>query len=177
MTRTDRSRRRHALIRGALPALVCTIAACATLGLESLVAPRFESVDEPTSRLRVLPPGGGRPAGGASLRMWTRVENPNPIGITVAELAGRLYLEDAPVEVDFPLGLPLEARGDTLIPLDVTIGFEDVPRLAEIAARALMLGDPVAYRLEGTIAVDAGRLGTPRFGPSTILRGELEPVR
>ena len=30
----------------------------------------------------------------------------------------------------------------------------------------------VPYRLEGTIGVDAGRLGQPVFGPMTLIRGE-----
>lgn len=158
-------------------ALAALVLGCASLGLDRLVAPRFESVDQPESRLRVLPPGGDLPAGGASLRIWARVENPNSLGLEVTELDGRLFLEDAPVDVTLPLGLPLAARQDTIIPIDVTLGFERLPRLAEVAGRALLQGDPVGYRLEGTIGVDAGPLGTARFGPATILTGELRPVR
>jgi len=33
----------------------------------------------------------------------------------------------------------------------------------------------VAYRLEGTIGVDAGQLGQPVFGPLTLLRGDIRP--
>jgi hypothetical protein len=33
-------------------------------------------------------------------------------------------------------------------------------------------GQSLPYRLEGTIGVDAGRLGQPVFGPMTLLRGE-----
>jgi hypothetical protein len=29
------------------------------------------------------------------------------------------------------------------------------------------------YRLDGTIGVDAGRLGQPVFGPMTLIRGDL----
>lgn len=157
--------------------LVWLACGCASLGLDRLVAPRFESVDEPESRFRVVAPGGSLPAGGVSLRIWSRVENPNPLGLEVTELAGRLFLEDAPVEVTLPLGLPLVARQDTIIPIDITLGFERLPRLAEIASRSVLRGDAVAYRLEGTVGVDAGPLGIARFGPATILTGELSPVR
>jgi hypothetical protein len=34
---------------------------------------------------------------------------------------------------------------------------------------------PLAYRLEGTIGVDAGRLGQPVFGPLRLLQGEITP--
>ncbi len=163
--------------RPAAVILPILVVGCASLGLDAVVAPRFNTVDEPGSTLRLLPPSASRPAGGVSLRLWTRVENPNPIGLTVSEVAGQLFLEDAPIEVTFPLGLPLEAGGDTVTPLDLTVGFEALPRLAEIAGRALVTGDPVSYRIEGTIGVDAGYVGTPRFGPATILRGELQPLR
>ena len=31
---------------------------------------------------------------------------------------------------------------------------------------------PIAYRLDGTVGVDAGRLGQPVFGPMTLLTGQ-----
>lgn len=114
-----------------------------------------------------------RPLGGAGLRLWARVQNPNPIGLTLREIEGDLHVEDAEaIAVDFPLGLPLVAYQDTVVPLDVSIGFRDVPRLASVA-RAAISGEALAYRIDGTFGVDAGAAGTARFGPLTLLRGEL----
>jgi len=31
----------------------------------------------------------------------------------------------------------------------------------------------IAFRLDGTVSIDAGPLGQPSFGPSTWLRGDL----
>lgn len=151
-------------------------AGCATLGLDALVAPRFERADERGSQLRLQAPSLAQPTGAASLRVWTRVQNPNPVGLTVTEITGRLYVEGVPIDVTFPLGLPLEARADSVIPLDVRVTLGDVPRLAEVAGKAVLSGESLGYRIEGTIAVDAGALGTPRFGPSTILSGELSAI-
>ena len=39
-------------------------------------------------------------------------------------------------------------------------------------ARRILARQAVPYRLEGTIGVDAGRLGQPVFGPMTLIRGE-----
>jgi hypothetical protein len=38
-------------------------------------------------------------------------------------------------------------------------------------------GQTVGYRLDGTIGVDAGALGTPTFGPMTLLRGDAQVRR
>jgi hypothetical protein len=75
-------------------------------------------------------------------------------------------------DVDFPLGLPLLAGQDTVIPLDINVSFSDLPGLADVAVR-LATRSSVNYQLDGTVAVNAGPLGTPRFGPSTLLNGTL----
>jgi hypothetical protein len=88
-------------------------------------------------------------------------------------VAGDLLLENTEaIAVDFPLGLPLVAYQDTVIPLDASIGFDDLPRLGQIA-RAAIGGDRLEYRLDGTFAVEAGSLGRPRFGPLTLLQGKV----
>ena len=38
----------------------------------------------------------------------------------------------------------------------------------------LLAGEPIPFRLDGTVGIDAGPLGQPSFGPSTWLRGELD---
>lgn len=150
-----------------------TMAACATLGALGVQPLRFDRADDRSSELRILAPAADRPLGGAAIRLWAEIENPNSFGLTLAEVAGDLLLESTEaIAVDFPLGLPLEAYQDTMIPLDVTLGFDDLPRLGQIA-RAAVGGDPLEYQLNGTFAVEAGRFGRPRFGPLTLLRGEL----
>jgi hypothetical protein len=77
---------------------------------------------------------------------------------------------------DFPLGLPLSARQESVIPLDLAFSFADLPVLAG-ALRRLAVGGSVAFELNGTVGVDAGRLGTPTFGPMLLTRGEMRVVR
>jgi hypothetical protein len=78
--------------------------------------------------------------------------------------------------VDFPLGLALEPRLEQIVPLDITLRLSDLPGLGGALGRAVS-GNPMAYRLEGRITLDAGALGQPTFGPSTLLRGEVRPLR
>ncbi len=139
--------------------------------------PNFDLAPERTSELRIVGPAAGRPLGGAQVRIWAHVENPNAIGFTLASLTGHLLLEeDHAAAIDLPLGLPLPAASDTIVPLDVTISFADIPGIAEHLLAAVT-GQQVAYALNGTISVDAGAFGQPVFGPSTWLRGELPVVR
>jgi hypothetical protein len=151
---------------------------CAALGLNSIVQPpRFAAVEGRPAELRLLGPSSGRPLGGASIRLWARVENPNAFGVTLAALAGNLFLEGTrAAEVRFPLGLPLLAGGDTIVPLDVNISFADVPDLAG-AAQRIFAQNRVAYRVDGTVTLDAAPFGQPSFGPSTWLRGETAVTR
>jgi hypothetical protein len=156
---------------------------CATLGtLGTLVRPlRIEAARERPAELRL---GGGGFGGGriglpdaATLRLWARIENPNPFGLTLSAIDGTVYLEDArAASVDFPLGLALEPRLEQVVPLDITLRLSDLPGLGGVLGRAVS-GNPMAYRLEGRITLDAGALGQPTFGPSTLLRGEVRALR
>jgi hypothetical protein len=105
------------------------------------------------------------------------VENPNTFGLTLSAIEGAVYLEDThAASVDFPLGLPLEPGLGQDIPLDISLRLSELPSLGGVIARAVS-GQPLAYRLDGRFTVDAGPLGTPSFGPSTLLRGEVRPFR
>lgn len=127
--------------------------------------------------MRILGPSVSQPLGGAGVRIWTRVTNPNPFGLTLGTLRGTLRLESTQAaDVDFPLGLPLRSGEDTVVPIDLTISFADIPGLAEVIRQAAAR-QPVEYRLDGTIGVDAGSLGQPTFGPMTLLTGELRGTR
>lgn len=128
--------------------------------------PRFEQVPDQPAEVRL------QGLSGAGVRLWTRVTNPNPFGLRLGTLKGTLYLEDSrAADADFPLGLPLAAGGDSVIPIDISISFSDLPRLGGVAQR-LLARQAVPYRLEGTVGVDAGPLGQPVFGPMTLIRGE-----
>jgi len=150
---------------------------CAELGrLSALVqAPRFEQAPDHRAEIRMTGAGSGSPIGGAGVRLWAKVTNPNPFSLTLGTLKGTLYLEDSrAADVDFPLGLPLAAGSDTTVPIDLTVSLANIPGLADSVRRAVNR-QPLAYRLEGTIGVDAGQLGQPVFGPLTLLRGDIRP--
>jgi hypothetical protein len=151
---------------------------CATLQqLSALVqAPRFEQAPDRDPEIRLVGPGSGMPIGGAAVRLWTKVTNPNAFSLTLGTLKGTLFLEDSrAADADFPLGLPLNGGGETIVPIELSISFASIPGLADTIRRAINR-QPVPYRLDGTVGVDAGRLGQPIFGPMTLLRGEIRQL-
>jgi hypothetical protein len=156
-------------------ALALILTACTALEqLRGFVqAPKFQQAAGQEPELRLLAPGPGRPIGGAGLRLLVRATNPNPFGFTLTTLRGTLFLEESRAAVvDFPLGLPIAAGGETTFPLDLTIDFNDIPALAS-TIRRVAGRQPIAYRLDGTIGAQAGRFGTPTFGPMTLLSGDV----
>ena len=154
-------------------------AGCASLGgLSSIIQPpRFEQAEGQPAQLRILGPSRSMPLGGAGVRIWLKVTNPNGFGFTLSTVNAALLLEGSrAADGDFPLGLPLSARQETVIPLDLSISFADLPGLAG-TLRKLAIGGSVPYELEGTVGVDAESLGTPTFGPMRLTRGEMRVVR
>jgi len=152
---------------------------CATLsGLSQIIQPpRFEQAEGQPAELRILGPSRTMPLGSAGVRVWLKVTNPNAFGFTLRTLNAALSLEGShAADADFPLGLPLSARQESVIPLDLSISFADIPGLAG-ALRRLAVGGSVAYELNGTVGVEAGRLGTPTFGPMLLTRGDMRVVR
>ena len=147
---------------------------CASLGLGEVVqAPRISASGSQEGRLDYVGPSLNNPYGSARIRLFARVENPNPFGLTLANLAGNLFLQSTEAaQVSLPLGLPMVANGDTIVPIDVTIGLDDVPGLVNVVRNALETGR-LDYRLNGTVGVDAGALGTPTFGPMTLMEGDV----
>lgn len=157
-------------------ALALALAGCASLG--QLIQPlQFSVPGDPPAQLRLLGASAGNPLGSLQLRLYARVGNPNPVGVSLVNVVGGLLLEGTPAaEVDFPLGIPLEAGGETVVPFDISVRLSDVPRLVPTLTRALT-GTPIEYRLDGRFGVDAGALGQPTFGPTTLLRGTVQPRR
>jgi hypothetical protein len=165
---------------GALAAAVSVVlGACATLGAlgHILQPPTFRVDSQRPAELHLLGPAPGRPTGGLALRLYARVSNPNPLGLTLTTLAGALNLEgQQAAQVSFPLGVPLGANQENVVPLDISISFSELPGLANVAQKALT-GAPLHYSLNGTFGVDAGALGRPTFGPMTLLDGDVRAFR
>ena len=162
-----------------LAVVIAAHAACASLaGLGSLVqAPRFRAAEGREAEIVLRGPSRDFPLGGAAVRLHARVTNPNPFGLRLSTLVGDLFLDGTrAAAVDFPLGLSLLANDEADIPIDLAIGFADVPRLAQVVGRALS-GSRLGYRLDGRIGVDAGPLGRPTFGPMTVLAGDVRVRR
>lgn len=163
------------IARAVVMGMLLSAAGCATLEqLRALVrAPVFEEAEGQPAEVRLLGPGPGRPLGGAAVRLWTKVTNPNPFGLTLGTLAGTLFLDGhRAAEADFPLGLPLGAGQAHEIPIDLAVSFSDLPALADTLRRGAR-SQSLPYTLDGTIGVDAGRFGQPVFGPMTLVRGDL----
>jgi hypothetical protein len=158
-----------------LAAILAATQACATMGsLGSVIQPvRFEAADDRGSEIRLVGPRSGQPLGGAAVRIWTRVRNPNPFGLTLSTLRATLMLEDTrAADGEFPLGLPLRGGEDSVVPLDLSISFSDVPALASLLKRSAG-AQPMRYRVEGSFGVEVGRFGSPTFGPMTLFSGEM----
>lgn len=145
----------------------------AVSALRQLVQPpRFEHADQP-AELRLISPSATRPAGGAGVTVWVRVTNPNPFGFTLSTLDTTLHLEgQQAASGSFPLGLPLGAQQESVIPVDLTVSFADLPALANVLRQSVS-GSGVMYQLDGTVGIEAGRLGRQTFGPMPMVRGTL----
>jgi hypothetical protein len=159
--------------------LGATAAACATLGplAQFVQPPRFRQAENQPAEIRLVPPSLRMPTGGAGVRVWLEVTNPNAFGFTLSTVNATLSLQNArAASGDFPLGLPLQAGQTSVIPLDLAVSFADVPGLAGVA-RQMTTGGAIDYALDGTVGIDAGRLGTPTFGPMPLTRGQLRVIR
>src|ERR1700741_3934383 len=80
---------RAAVLVAALP----VFSGCATLAQLGIPPPQFSVDNTQQAQLRLGGPSRGNPQGGAAIRLFARVRNPNPIGLTLARLAGGLQLE------------------------------------------------------------------------------------
>jgi hypothetical protein len=148
---------------------------CAALGnLQQIIAPpRFEQAPNQPAEIRLVGANTNSPLGGAGVRIWLQVTNPNPFGFTLSTVNADLTLEGNHAATgNFPLGLPLNAGQQTVVPLDLSISFADVPGLSRTLGR-LAVGGTAAYQLDGTVGIEAGRFGTPTFGPMRLTAGEL----
>ena len=153
--------------------------ACGGIGaLQRIIQPpRFEQAPNQPAEIRLVSPSLSNSAGGAGVTLWLQVTNPNPFGFTLSHLDTTLLLEGTRAAAgDFPLGLPLGAGQTSVIPVDLSISFADLPALGAVIQRAAR-GSAVGYELEGTIGIDAGPFGRPLFGPLRLVTGELRVGR
>ena len=140
-------------------------------------APKFEEAPGQRAEIRLHGPTLSEPLGGAGVRLCTQCRIRMRSASRSAPCAARCNIENSrAADVDFPLGLPLRAGEQTVVPIDLSISFSDLPGLANVLRRAANR-QPLAYHLEGTIGVDAGQLGQPVFGPMTLLRGEMRGIQ
>jgi hypothetical protein len=161
--------------RGIVVVALVFSSACASLGsLSRLIQPlRFSEADNQPAEIRLVGPGAGGLLGGAVVRIWTRVSNPNPFGLRLSTLDTTLLLDGSRAATgDFPLGLSLGAGEESVIPLDLSISFSDLPGLSTVVRNAIG-GQRVGYQLDGTIGIEAGALGQQKFGPMMLFRGDL----
>lgn len=159
--------------------VIALASGCASLGQLSQIVrpPTFRQADNQPAELRLIAPSLRQPTGGAGIRVWLEVTNPNAFGFTLSTVNATLALQGTRAAAgDFPLGLPLGAGQQSVVPLDLSINFADVPGLAGVL-RQIARGGSVDYQLDGTVGVEAGRLGTPTFGPMLLTRGELRVIR
>lgn len=159
---------------------VLTLAVAWLLGGCAVVAPErvvgnleFELVAEGSGLRRLDLPGIGEGSPAATVRVRTRVSNPNPVAVRIAGLDFDLYVNgNRAGSGSFTGGVELPPRGQTVLDLEVTIGLEGAGRLVADLAEAAR-GQRTTYRLAGTVSLAADRLGNPRFGPLTIVSGTV----
>ena len=158
---------------------IVLMSGCATLGplAQFVQPPRFRQAENQPAEIRVLAPSIRQPTGGAGIRVWLEVTNPNTFGLTLSTVNATLALEGSRAATgEFPLGLPLGAGQQSVVPLDLSIDFADVPGLAGVV-RQIATGKNIEYQLDGTVGLNAGRLGTPTFGPMLLTRGDVKVIR
>jgi Late embryogenesis abundant protein len=158
---------------------IVPMSGCATLSplAQFVQPPRFRQAENQPAEIRVIAPSIRQPTGGAGIRVWLEVTNPNTFGLTLSTVNATLALEGSRAATgEFPLGLPLGAGQQSVVPLDLSIDFADVPGLAGVV-RQVATGRNIQYQLDGTVGLDAGRLGTPTFGPMLLTRGDVKVIR
>ena len=125
--------------------LAVAMASCATL--EQLAAGAFQ---KPTLAYKSASLADVS-LSGATLNLVTTVDNPNGVGLSLADLDYRLSVDGHPVATGRPpAGLQIPANGSADVTLPATFRFTD---LGEAVATVLAKGS-AGYKAEGTIGVN-----------------------
>ncbi len=78
--------------------------------------------------------------------------------------------------VDLGLIYDVDQEEDGKVKVNMTLTSPSCPAGPQIIQQALTRGS-VAYSLNGTVAVDAGVLGQPTFGPMQLIEGSVSTAR
>lgn len=146
------------------PLLALGLGACAPA--QSVVqVPTFEVQSVRLTGLNL--PNGTRPAL-ANLTLRLRVQNPNPLPVRLANIAGRLVIDGEEVgRVTLPdVNLPARGAAEQRADLSLPVTLQTAGAFLRIAR-----GQEAAYRVDGTFTADLGPLGRPTFGPFTLAQG------
>jgi LEA14-like dessication related protein len=133
-----------------------------------IAVPTFKVQSVRLNRLTL--PGLGNPAT-AYLTLQLLVNNPNPLPLRLANIAGTFILDGGRVaDVNLP-DVALPAKGEALqrVDLALPLTLETVGNFVQVAR-----GQAVSYRIDGTFTADLGILGRPNFGPYTLVQGLLQ---
>jgi LEA14-like dessication related protein len=88
---------------------------------------------------------------GATLALRWRIDNPNSVGLRLAELAYRLDVEGhQAVTGSSSGGIKIPSRGSAPVSLPVRVRYADVPPIA----KALFARETLAWRVSGEVAID-----------------------
>ncbi len=150
-----------------LAGLLAGLAAC-TPNQPLIAVPTFTVQSVRLTNLTL--PTFGR-TGTAYLTLQLLVNNPNPLPLRLANIAGTFVFDGSKVaDIDLPdVALPargtVSQRADLALPLTLdTLG----------SALRVARGQQVSYRVDGTFTADLGVLGRPSFGPYTLVQGVLQ---
>ena len=80
-------------------AAAAIIPACAALN-DIVQAPQFTMDQGRSSEIRLLGPSIGRPLGGAQVRVWARVHNPNGFRLQATQLTYSLMMDSVRIAVE-----------------------------------------------------------------------------
>lgn len=152
------------LLAPLLLGLVAGLSACATTQ-PILAVPTFRVQSVRLTNLTL--PGFDHP-GTAYVSLQLLVNNPNPLPLRLANIAGTFILDGKGLaDVNLP-DVDLPARGEALQQADLAL-----PLTLDTLGSALKVarGQQVSYRLDGTFTADLGFLGRPSFGPYTLVQG------
>ena len=146
------------------PLLALGLGACAPTQA-ALQVPTFEVRSVRLTGLTL--PSGPQPAL-ASITLRLRVQNPNPLPVRLANIAGQLVLDGQEVgEVNLPnVNLPARGESEQVANLSLPVTLQTAGAFLRVAR-----GQQVAYRVDGTFTADLGVLGRPSFGPFTLAQG------
>lgn len=104
----------------------------------------------------------------AHVTLRLRVDNPNAVGLNLANIQGRFILNGSDVGAVSLPNVALAARGsaEQTALLDLPVSLETAGVWLKVAR-----GQQMPYRVDGRFTADMGLLGQHTFGPYTLAQG------